>query len=175
MVRPALLLLLAALTGCRREDAAGAPAPMAVEEPFASPAALPGAIARDIVRWTNRERMARGLPPAMWSEALARAAHAHTAEMHRLRYFEHDSPDPANRTVLLRVRNAGLRARTFKVGENLAKGTWRRDRARRIVQEWMASERHRQNVLWPSFRFIGVAVWQDGAELLVTQVLASAG
>jgi uncharacterized protein YkwD len=42
-----------------------------------------------------------------------------------------------------RVRNAGLTARSLLVGENLARGNWRSDRARQIVQAWMESDGHR--------------------------------
>jgi len=146
-----------------------------VEEPYAAPESLEGALSRDIVCWTNVERMARGLAPVTWSETLARAAWAHSDEMARLGYFDHFSPTSRNRTLMNRVRNAGLRARSLLVGENLAKGNWSHDRARRIVEAWMESDGHRENLLRPSFRRIGVGVVWDGRDLIATQVFGTSG
>lgn len=152
-----------------------APGSVPVEEPWASPARLRDALERDILRWTNVERLARGLSPLAWSAPLARAARAHSEEMVRLGYFGHTSPVPRNRSLLQRVRNAGLRASTLRVGENLARGTWRSGRARSIVRAWMRSPSHRDNLLDASFRFLGVGVAEDGAALVVTQNFGSRG
>jgi uncharacterized protein YkwD len=168
------VIVFAACIACEERVAPSGPA-LPVEEPFATEANLARAMERDIVRWTNLERMQRRLPPTFWSEVLARAARAHNAEMLRLGYFEHDSPNPRHRTVLLRVQQAGLRARSFRVGENLAKGNWRSDRARKIVRDWMESDKHRDNLLLPSFRFMGVSVLREGSDFLVTQVLGTSG
>jgi uncharacterized protein YkwD len=157
-----------------------APAPaegagVLVEEPRARPEDLSGAIARDIVRWTNVERLAAGLAPMVWSEVLARAARAHSGEMARLGYFSHLSPDPQNSTPMRRVRNAGLAAPSLMVGENIAKGDWQDSRARRAVRAWMESQKHRENLMRPAFRFIGVGVAWDGRNYYITQVFGSSG
>jgi uncharacterized protein YkwD len=128
----------------------------------------------DIARWTNVERLARSLPPLAWSEKLARAARAHSEEMARLGYFDHVSPVAQNRTLMMRVRVAGLDAPSLFVAENIARGTWRPHQARNIVQLWMESEGHRQNLLGPRHRTLGIGVARDGGgELVITQVFAS--
>lgn len=146
------------------------------------PAALPydtaglaQAVERDIVRWTNVERIARGLHPVRWSPTLARAARQHTNEMVRLRYFSHTSPVAGNRGLLKRVRNAGLRAGAIFVGENLAWGNWTYRQAREIVAAWMDSPGHRENLLRRTFRYLGVGVRFDGRDLVATQVFGNAG
>ncbi len=66
-------------------------------------------------------------------------------------------------------------APSLMVGENIAKGDWQDDRARLAVQAWMGSEKHRENLLRPAFRFIGVGVAWDGRNYYITQVLGSSG
>jgi uncharacterized protein YkwD len=146
-----------------------------VEEPYATADGYDGALARDIVRWTNVERLSRRLPPVYWSETLARAARAHAAEMVRLGYFDHESPVASNRTLMRRVRKAGLGGESLFVGENIAKGTWRGERARQIVQAWMESDGHRENLLRRSFRYLGVGVAWDGRSLVAAQVFGNKG
>lgn len=46
----------------------------------------------------------------------------------------------------------------WSLGENLAWGNARKSTPRRIVRAWMASPRHRQNILSPGFREIGIAI-----------------
>ena len=147
---------------------------MGEKEP-AGPQDLSSTIARDVLRWTNVERLGAGLEPVAWSEVLARAARAHSEEMARLGYFSHISPDPKNVTPMRRVRNAGLVAQSLVVGENIAKGDWEDHRARRAVQAWMQSDRHRENLLRPTFRYLGVGVAWQGRTYYITQVFGSSG
>src|SRR5205823_1274812 len=106
-----------------------------------------GGFEREIVRWTNVERLANGEPALAWSPRLAFAAREHSAEMARLDYFSHASPVPAHRTLMQRVRLAGVRAGTLSVGENIAKGTWNEGDGKRVVGAWMESAGHRHNLL----------------------------
>jgi uncharacterized protein YkwD len=140
-----------------------------------APAAVADRVAleRDIVRWTNVERLARGLPPVTWSPTLGRAARAHSEEMARLGYFDHRSPVSENRTLRDRVQRAGLRADSFVLGENIAKSSPRHRMAWSIVQMWMHSEGHRQNILRRAFRYVGVGVARDGELTLAVQVFGS--
>lgn len=122
-----------------------------------------------IVVLTNAERQHHGLAPLMVDESLNNAARAHSAEMLRLRYFSHQSPTPGQRTLLDRTRAAGVRA--HEVGENIAKyeGYSLEEMAQRVVQDWMNSPSHRENLLYGSFSNIGVAIATDGDRIIVTQ------
>jgi uncharacterized protein YkwD len=147
-------------------------APDAPLIPFVAEA--PVSIEHDILRWSNVERIAAGVPPLSWSDKLARAARGHSEEMARLGYFAHQSPNPRRRTAMMRAQLEGLDAPTLAVGENLFRGNWRRDRARRIVASWMSSPGHRENLLRGEFRYLGVGIAWDRDFLLATQVFSSA-
>lgn len=136
------------------------------------PPAVP-ALARDIARWTNVERLGHGVRPLIWSPRLARAARAHSEEMARLGYFSHDSPRPGRRTVLQRVRLAGVRSRPIFVGENIGRSTPWPHQARRFVQSWMDSPAHRSNLLRPNYRYLGIGVASAGRWIIATQVFST--
>jgi len=115
----------------------------------------PGEIA--IVRIMNSVRAANGVPPLRIGRSLTRAARSHSVDMARKGYFEHGP-------FVERLRRFGVRAPY--IGENLASGT-RPLSATAIVQMWIASPPHRQNLLDRSFRRIGVGV-AGGSTRLVT-------
>src|SRR5437870_487277 len=101
-----------------------------------------------IVRAMNVVRARSGVPPLRVGRALTRAARAHSVDMARRGYFEHGA-------FVQRLRSFGVRA-PF-IGENLAYGT-QPLAAAAVVQMWMASPPHRQNLLDRGFRHIGVGV-----------------
>jgi uncharacterized protein YkwD len=95
----------------------------------------------------NRVRAAHGLAAFQVDPALQNAARAHTQDMLRRGYFSHGD-------FSARLRRHG--ARGPRLGENLGWASGR-NRARTIVRLWLQSPSHRQNVLRPGFRRIGVA------------------
>src|SRR5439155_9428666 len=99
-----------------------------------------------LVRAMNAVRVANGVPALRIGRALTRAARAHSVDMVRRRYFEHGS-------FVRRLRHFGVRA--GYVGENLAYGTQPLS-ATEVVQMWIASPPHRQNLLDRGFRRVGV-------------------
>jgi uncharacterized protein YkwD len=105
----------------------------------------------------NDERAANGLAPVSPSSQLREAAMSHSSEMIDLSYFEHTSP--AGLTFMNRIEATGyLRgARTWSVGENLVWGTGPLSTPRSLVTAWMNSPPHRENLLRPSYREIGIA------------------
>jgi uncharacterized protein YkwD len=106
----------------------------------------PGEIA--VVRVMNSVRAANGVPPLRIGPALTRAARSHSVDMARRGYFDHGA-------FVQRLRRFGVRAPY--IGENLASGATPLSAAA-IVQMWVASPPHRQNLLDRSFRLIGVGV-----------------
>jgi uncharacterized protein YkwD len=109
-----------------------------------------------IVRAMNAVRGLNGAPPLRVGRALTRAARSHSADMARRGYFDHGA-------FVQRLRRFGVRAPY--VGENLAYGTQLAPMA--IVQMWVASPPHRQNLLDRRFRRIGVGM-AGGATKLIT-------
>ena len=115
----------------------------------------PGELA--IVRVMNTVRATNGVPPLRIGPALTRAARAHSRDMARRGYFDHGP-------FVQRLRRFGVRA-PF-IGENLASGT-KPLSAAAIVQMWIASPPHRQNLMDRGFRRVGVGV-AGGNTRLVT-------
>jgi cysteine-rich secretory family protein len=95
----------------------------------------------------NEARAAHNLPPLRVDAALQRAARAHSKDMLLRGYFDHGK-------FTVRLQRYGVRARA--VGENLA-WTAGYQWARRIVRMWLGSPHHRQNLLRPVFRRVGIA------------------
>lgn len=110
-----------------------------------------------IVRAVNAVRAQNGAPALRVGRALTRAARSHSADMARRGYFDHGA-------FVQRLRRFGVRAPY--VGENLAYGTQPLT-AMAIVQMWLASPPHRQNLMDRRFRRIGVGV-AGGATKLIT-------
>lgn len=148
-----VLLLGVALAVSARAEADRIASPQSLAP--AGVTATPGEIA--IVRVMNSVRAANGVPPLRIGPALTRAARAHSVDMARRGYFDHGS-------FVQRLRRFGVRAPY--VGENLASGT-RPLSAGAIVQMWVASPPHRQNLLDRGFRRIGVGV-AGGSNRLIT-------
>ena len=72
-------------------------------------------------------------------------------------YFEHTSP--AGLTFIDRIEATGYMrgARSWVVGENLVWGTGPLSTPQALVTAWMNSPPHRENLLRPTFREIGIA------------------
>lgn len=122
---------------------------------------LDSASEREVLRLTNRERAAQGLPALSWDEDLADAARYHAADMALTGYFDHDSHDK-NGDTLVFVCNTWDRIRVFGSGggaENIAAG---QTTAASVVSSWMNSDGHRANILGGSTR-LGVGMYRGSA------------
>jgi uncharacterized protein YkwD len=95
----------------------------------------------------NRVRVQHGLAPLSPNTALAHAAHAYTETLLQENVFTHGD---------FGARMAAYPVPGSIVGENLAWGVGSRGTARAIVASWLASPGHRQNLLRPGFRYVGV-------------------
>jgi len=141
--------------------AATAEPPVALAGTCASANAKPldasrATVSRAMFCLINAERRRHGLPALRLDRRLSEAAQDHTRDMVRRRYFSHINPDglsPAER-----VRETGyLRAsHRWLVGENIAWGWHGRETAASVVRGWMHSPPHREEILRPSFRDVGI-------------------
>ena len=106
----------------------------------------------------NGERAAAGLPPLATNPRLDRSSLEHSQDMVARSYFAHQSQD--GRDVVDRVRVTGyIPSETeWTVGENLAWGIGTLATPTGIVQAWMNSQGHRENILRSSFREAGLGV-----------------
>jgi len=106
----------------------------------------------------NRERASRGLRGLRVNRRLSAAAQRHTDDMVRRRYFAHNSRSGASSGDRIRRTGYLKGARSWMVGENLARGSGSRSTPRSIVDSWMHSSGHRRNILTRRFREIGIGV-----------------
>jgi uncharacterized protein YkwD len=104
----------------------------------------------DVVARTNAERIRAGCGPLRVDGRLSAAARAHSSDMVKRRYFEHNSPDggtPEERASAAGYSDYG--------GENIAYG---QRSAAEVVSDWMGSPDHRRNILDCDFTTIGVGL-----------------
>lgn len=102
----------------------------------------------------NRERRAKGLLPLRLNTKLSQAAGDRIRDMFAKNYFAHVSPDGLDPFVWVDQR--GYRYRL--IGENLAVGF----SGVSVVNNWMRSAGHRENILHRGFDEVGIAI-ADGA------------
>jgi uncharacterized protein YkwD len=107
----------------------------------------------------NRERVTRGERALALNDKLARTAQGHSESMASDDYFGHEGPGGS--TPLSRMRASGYIYSPhvgYEIGENIAWGTLWLATPQAIVESWMSSPGHRENILDPSFRDTGVGV-----------------
>jgi len=124
-----------------------------------------GSIEQRAFEQTNHVRVQNGLPALEWDTDACRMARSHSESMFRLNYFSHVTPDGLR--LRDRARAAGIL--TFKVlAENIAYNQGYEDPGAFAVERWMASPKHRANILSTEFRAmaIGTYVAADGSVFL---------
>ena len=124
-----------------------------------------GDIERRAFEQTNAVRVQNGLPALDWDADVCRMARTHSESMSRLNYFAHVTPDG----LRLRERARAVGILTFTVlGENIAYNQGYEDPGAFAVERWMASPKHRANILSKEFRAmaIGTYVAPDGSVFL---------
>lgn len=102
----------------------------------------------------NRERAKRGMKSLGSHWALRKAAERHSRSMVRKRYFSHSGADGSSPKS--RMRKAGYSGRAF--AENITYGTGKYATPRSVVQRWMNSSGHRQNILGGVYDDMGIGV-----------------
>ncbi len=101
-------------------------------------------VAQEVLRLVNKERKARGLKPLALSSTLNKEA---------LRWSRYQAKVDRNQCFHRPDLTVGMPAGWRLIGENVAYG-YRTPAA--VVQAWMRSPSHRQNILRPSFTHMGV-------------------
>jgi uncharacterized protein YkwD len=120
------------------------------------------ALESQLVQQINAVRRAHGLKPLAVSTGLSAAATAHTQEMGADGYFAHTSYDSTPFWKRIQ-RWYPSRGGTWSVGENLLYDSGVLT-AQTGVRLWMNSPPHRENLLSPTWREIGVsAIYFDAA------------
>jgi uncharacterized protein YkwD len=140
-----------------RRDGVGAGASCADQTLAPAPATL-GAMAAAQLCLLNGERADAGLPPLKLDALLSAAAQAYAADLVAGQYFSHTGRDGS--TIRSRLDAAGYLPRNggWAIGENLAWGTGALATPASIMQAWMNSPGHRENILNAEYREIGIGV-----------------
>jgi hypothetical protein len=106
----------------------------------------------EIINETNIQRQNKGLSALLENTKLNQAALAKANDMFQKQYFEHESPQGIGPGELVSKQNYQYVA----VGENLILGNFASEKE--VVEKWMASPGHRENILSKRYTEIGVAV-----------------
>lgn len=124
------------------------------------------AIEHDVIQLCNQERAKHGLQPLSPDWQVSRVARHKSTDMRDKNYFSHTSPTYGSPFDMLKAYNVSYRA----AGENIAKG---QQSAQQVVQSWMNSSGHRQNILSPNYTHIGVGYADGGTGPYWTQMFIS--
>ncbi len=109
--------------------------------------------ARQVFALTNQLREEEGLPALAWQQDAAGAAGVRAEEI--ITSFSHTRPN--GKSGLTALKEAGLSLRGG-AGENLAAG---QQNPQEVMEDWMASPSHRENLLRDYYTSLGVAVRAD--------------
>jgi uncharacterized protein YkwD len=106
----------------------------------------------------NTERGARGLLAVSENGLLSHAAQGHADDMVARGFFAHVTPGGS--TLLARIRATGYVAdrRDWSLGETIAWAQDPLDTAGTLVRAWLASPEHRDVLLDPEFREVGIGL-----------------
>lgn len=126
----------------------------------------------EIVVKTNALRKKVGVPPLTEVTYLTSAAKMHSQEMVHLDYFSHTSPTPGREKPRDRVQLSG--GQNPKIGENIyrASGLSSEELASRAIAAWEKSPSHYKNIIDSDFNAVGVGIFAQGDEFVVTQVFS---
>jgi uncharacterized YkwD family protein/spore coat assembly protein SafA len=103
----------------------------------------------------NQERSKQGLKPLEMDWELQRTARTKACDMAQKGYFSHTSPTYGSPFDMM--KQFGISYKT--AGENIAQG---QRTPQEVMQSWMNSTGHRENILKPDFTHIGVGYCQQG-------------
>lgn len=146
----------AAASAAASASASAAVLPAAADDDPAAHAAaraaegLRGSAARTVVALVNAERAKAGCRPLHTDARLTSLAQSFSDDMARRGFFDHTDPDgrsPWDRATRRGIRNLG--------GENIARG---HPDPHTVVEAWMRSAGHRQNILNCDYRSLGVGI-----------------
>ena len=108
----------------------------------------------DLAARINRERLARGLAPLALNAKLMAAAQAHADDIARTAQFGHTGSDGSSATIRVARAGYGKYSWGYRVGENWARYHSVAD----AFAMWMESAPHRNNILHPVYREVGIGV-----------------
>jgi uncharacterized protein YkwD len=126
----------------------------------------PDLLRQAVVTLTNEERRKAGLPALRYNATLEIAAQRHAQDMLVREYFSHETPEGLSSRDrieragygLLTIETCGCRSFRVAFGENIGKG---QATAEKVVNDWMNSPDHRDNILFEGYEEIGIGIYGD--------------
>lgn len=118
----------------------------------------------EVIKLTNVKREENGLSDLVYSGTLAKAAHDKGVDMITKGYWAHVSPDGVEPWFWFQKEGYKYKY----AGENLARDFSNPGSA---VDAWMASPSHRENMLSPKYKEIGVAVVEGNVDGVDTTII----
>jgi uncharacterized protein YkwD len=109
-----------------------------------------------VVTLVNQERAKAGCGALTVDSRLTTAARGHSQDMATRNYFDHNTPDGV--TPWTRINNAGYKF--SQAAENIAEG---QSTPASVMDAWMNSEGHRENILNCALHNIGVGLAYNGS------------
>ena len=107
------------------------------------------AFEQQVVQLTNQERAKNGLPALKLDVELSKVAREKSRDMQAKNYFSHTSPTYGSPFDMMKAYGISYKA----AGENIAMG---QRSPEEVVQAWMNSQGHRENIMNPNFTHIGI-------------------
>ncbi|WP_110927829.1 CAP domain-containing protein [Bacillus massiliglaciei] len=137
-----------------------APKESAKEETAKKPAAAEAnsevsAFEKEVVELTNKERAKQGLSPLTLDNELSKVARTKSQDMKNKNYFDHTSPTYGSPFDMMKSFGISYKS----AGENIAMG---QKTPEEVVEAWMNSQGHRENIMNSSFTHIGVGYVESG-------------
>lgn len=123
-----------------------------------APLADPTTFEREVIYYTNLERIDAGLLPLHYNANLQAAAYGHSEDMAINNFFNHVGSGDS--TLVNRVQGAGYTGWTM-LAENIAAGY---SGAQTVVTVWMNSPGHRANILRTTVNEIGVGYYFQASD-----------
>ena len=125
-----------------------------------------------LVSITNKKRAEVGLPSLVLDSKLSQAAALKAGDMFTKDYWAHNSPDGI--TPWAFIKQSGYNY--VYAGENLARGF---NSAEDVVNAWMASPKHKENMLFKNYNdvgfFVGVGKLKGEDTVLVVEEFGNQG
>lgn len=112
------------------------------------------AFSDQVVTLVNQERAKAGVKPLTADKALSAMALDKAKDMYNKGYFDHTSPTYGSPFDMMKTYGINY---TY-AGENIAKG---QKTPQEVMQAWMNSPGHKQNILSPNYTKIGVAYYNS--------------
>lgn len=113
-------------------------------------------VEEEVLTLVNQERSKIGLKPLQMDWELARVARMKSQDMAQKNYFSHTSPTYGSPFDMM--KQFGINFRT--AGENIASG---QQTPKEVMESWMNSQGHRENILKPDYTHLGVGYYRGGS------------